>query len=124
MIWCPYNVGIPFSAHFTASFKLSRTKNTTPITGQSYINGITRTITQLGLPFSKIIDRPPRPPLERDLVIPEQELRSFAEDIWSVQTIPGSRNAFKLVYCAHLLSKVTGMGARSMVGMGISLSTT
>lgn len=30
-------------------------------------------------------DRPPHQPLERDLVIPEKELRNFAEDIWSEQ---------------------------------------
>lgn len=87
----------------TTSLKLSRINDTTSITGELYINGMTRTITQLSLPFSKIIDRPFRPPLEKDLVILEQELRSFAEDIWSVQTIPGSRTAFKLVYGAHLL---------------------
>ncbi|CAG8214150.1 unnamed protein product [Penicillium salamii] len=73
------------SAHCTSFLKLSRTNNTTSVTGESYINVITTTTTQLDLPFSKIVNRPPQQPPERDLVIPEQELRSFAEDIWSVQ---------------------------------------
>lgn len=45
------------------------------------------TTTQLDLPFDKVVGRPPHQPLEKDLVIPEQELRSFAEDIWSEQSL-------------------------------------
>ncbi|CAG8919150.1 unnamed protein product [Penicillium salamii] len=75
----------PRSAHCTSFLKLSRTNNTTSVTGESYIDGITTTTTHLDLPFNKIVNRPPRQPPERDLVIPEQELRSFAEDIWSEQ---------------------------------------
>ncbi|KAL5003008.1 hypothetical protein BDV10DRAFT_155385 [Aspergillus recurvatus] len=51
------------------------------------MNGTTTTTTQLNLPFDKIVGRPPHQPLERDLVIPEQELRSFAENIWSEQRL-------------------------------------
>jgi hypothetical protein len=77
----------PLSARRTAFLKLSRMNNTTSVTGESYINGITTTTTQLDLPFDKIVGRPPNQPLERDLVIPEQELRSFAEDIWNDQSL-------------------------------------
>lgn len=74
------------SACRTAFLKLSRTNNTTSVTGESYMNGTTTTTTQLDLPFDKIVGRPPHQPLERDFVIPGQELRSFAEDIWSAQS--------------------------------------
>ncbi|KAL4983783.1 hypothetical protein BDW68DRAFT_168186 [Aspergillus falconensis] len=77
----------PPSARCTAFLKLSRTNNTTSVTGESYMNGTTTTTTQLNLPFDKIVGRPPHQPLERDLVIPEQELRSFAENIWSEQRL-------------------------------------
>ncbi|KAL4913673.1 hypothetical protein BDW62DRAFT_214054 [Aspergillus aurantiobrunneus] len=77
----------PLSARCTASLKLFRTNNTTSVTGESYMNGITMTTTQLDLPFDSIVGRPPHQPLERDLVIPEQELRSFAENIWSEQRL-------------------------------------
>ncbi|KAJ5800200.1 uncharacterized protein N7518_002268 [Penicillium psychrosexuale] len=77
----------PLSARCTAFLKLSRTNNTTSVTGESYINGTTMTTTQLDLPFDKVVGRPPHQPLEKDLVIPEQELRSFAEDIWSEQSL-------------------------------------
>jgi hypothetical protein len=77
----------PLSARRTAFLKLSRTNNTTSVTGESYMNGITTTTTQLDLPFDKVVNRPSYQPLERDLVIPEQELRSFAEDIWSEQSL-------------------------------------
>ncbi|KAL4939670.1 hypothetical protein BDV06DRAFT_198355 [Aspergillus oleicola] len=77
----------PPSARCTASLKLVRTNNTTSVTGESYMNGTTTTTTQLDLPFDKIVGRPPREPPERDLVIPVQELRSFAEDIWRAQRL-------------------------------------
>ncbi|KAJ5272660.1 hypothetical protein N7478_007785 [Penicillium angulare] len=77
----------PLSARRTASLKLSRTNNTTSVTGESYMNGITTTTTQLDLPFDKIVGRPPHKPQERDLVIPERELRIFAEDIWRQQSL-------------------------------------
>ncbi|KAL5332410.1 hypothetical protein BJX70DRAFT_384225 [Aspergillus crustosus] len=77
----------PPSARCTAFLKLSRTNNTTSITGESYMNGTTTTTTQLDLSFDKIVDRPPHQPLERDLVIPEQELRCFAENIWCEQRL-------------------------------------
>ncbi|KAJ5495019.1 hypothetical protein N7539_000135 [Penicillium diatomitis] len=75
------------SARPTTILKLSRTNNTTFITGESYLNGITTTTTQLDLPFDKVVGRSPRQPPERDLLIPEQELRNFAEDIWRVQSL-------------------------------------
>ncbi|KAE8363285.1 hypothetical protein BDV27DRAFT_8777 [Aspergillus caelatus] len=77
----------PLSARRTAFLKLSRTNNTTSVTGESYMNGTTTTTAQLDLPFDKVVGRPPHQPLERDLVIPEQELRSFAEDIWCEQSL-------------------------------------
>ncbi|KAJ5281418.1 hypothetical protein N7478_006790 [Penicillium angulare] len=72
----------PPQAHRTAFLKLSRTNNATIITGESYLNGTITATTQLDLSFDKIVNRPPHQPLERDLVVSEQELRSFAEDIW------------------------------------------
>ncbi|KAL2822992.1 hypothetical protein BJX63DRAFT_376029 [Aspergillus granulosus] len=75
----------PLLARRTAFLKLFRTNNTTSIAGESYMNGTTTNITQLTLPFDKILNRPPHRPLERDLVIPEQKLRHFAENIWRVQ---------------------------------------
>ena len=51
------------------------------------MNGTTTTTTQLDLPFDKVVGRRPQQPLERDLVIPEQELRIFAEDIWNEQSL-------------------------------------
>lgn len=77
----------PLSAHCTASLTLSRINDTTSVTGESYINGANTPIIQLSLPFSNIVGRPPRSRLERDLVITEQELKSFAEDIWCIQTL-------------------------------------
>ncbi|KAJ5562787.1 hypothetical protein N7535_002767 [Penicillium sp. DV-2018c] len=77
----------PVSARRTAFLKLFRTNNTTSVTGESYINGTTTTTTQLDLPFHKVVDRRPNQPLEKDLVIPEQELRIFAEDIWRAQSL-------------------------------------
>ena len=59
----------------------------TLVTGESYVNGTTTTTTQLDLPFDKVVGRRPQQPLERDLVIPEQELRIFAEDIWNEQSL-------------------------------------
>lgn len=51
------------------------------------MNGATTTTTQLDLPFEKIVGRPPHQALERDLTIPEQALRSFAERIWREQRL-------------------------------------
>ncbi|EAW13241.1 uncharacterized protein ACLA_016870 [Aspergillus clavatus NRRL 1] len=73
-------------ARRTAFLKLSRTNNTTSVTGESDRNGTTTTTTQLDLPFDKIVGRPPHQPLERDLMITEHELRRFAEDIWIHQS--------------------------------------
>ncbi|KAJ5226216.1 hypothetical protein N7468_007441 [Penicillium chermesinum] len=71
----------------TAFVQISRTDDTTSVTGASYTNGRTTTTTQLDLPFEKVVGRPPHGPLERDLVIPEQELRKFAEQIWRAQDL-------------------------------------
>ncbi|KAJ5571753.1 hypothetical protein N7535_005413 [Penicillium sp. DV-2018c] len=79
------------SARRTAILKFTRANNETCITGESYtdgephMDGTTTTTTQLVLPFDKIVGRPPRHPLERDLVIPENELREFAQRIWRKQ---------------------------------------
>ena len=75
----------PLTARRTAFLTLSRTNNTTSVTGESYVNGVSTAITELDLPFDKVVNRPPRQPLERDLVLRAQELRGFAEDIWRVQ---------------------------------------
>lgn len=77
----------PLSARHTAFLRLSRTNDATIVTGESYMDGTTTAITQLGLPFNKVVGRPARQPLERDLVISEQELRSFAENIWRAQSL-------------------------------------
>ncbi|KAJ5605817.1 hypothetical protein N7510_008598 [Penicillium lagena] len=74
-------------AHNTATIKLSRSSNTASVTGESDINGTTTTTTQLDLPFDKIVGRPPHHPLERDIVITEQELVGFAERIWRLQGV-------------------------------------
>ncbi|KAL4812559.1 hypothetical protein BDW67DRAFT_169926 [Aspergillus spinulosporus] len=73
-------------ARRTAFVKLTRTNNMTSVTGESYTNSTTP-ITQLDLPFDKIVNRPPHPPLEKGLVIPEQELKAFAENIWNQQRL-------------------------------------
>ncbi|KAI9375971.1 hypothetical protein BJX61DRAFT_24291 [Aspergillus egyptiacus] len=73
------------STSCTAFIKLSRIDSTTSVTGECYVNGTLMNTTQLDLPFDKIVNRPPRQPLEKDLVIPEQKLRYFAERIWNVQ---------------------------------------
>ncbi|KAL2814945.1 hypothetical protein BJX63DRAFT_431049 [Aspergillus granulosus] len=72
-------------AHCTAFIKISRTKGTISITGEPDMNGNTTKITQMDLPFDKLLNRPPRPPLERDFIIPAQTLREMAEDVWKVQ---------------------------------------
>ncbi|KAJ5762025.1 uncharacterized protein N7511_005407 [Penicillium nucicola] len=77
----------PLSARRTASLKLSRTNDATIVTGESYMNGTNTATTQLDLSFDKVVGRPPHRPLEKDLKISEQELRSFAEKIWSAQSL-------------------------------------
>ncbi|OJI99635.1 hypothetical protein ASPVEDRAFT_521640 [Aspergillus versicolor CBS 583.65] len=77
----------PPSARCTAFLQVSRTNNTTSVTGESDMNGTTTTTTQLNLPFEKIINRVPHHPLERDLVIPQEELKRFAENIWTEQRL-------------------------------------
>ncbi|KAL2814947.1 hypothetical protein BJX63DRAFT_420556 [Aspergillus granulosus] len=77
----------PILAHRTAFIKLSRINNITSVTGESYMNGTTTNITQMDLPFNKILNRPPNPPLERDFVISAQELRDFAEVVWGMQEL-------------------------------------
>ncbi|KAJ5562827.1 hypothetical protein N7461_001588 [Penicillium sp. DV-2018c] len=44
------------SARCTSFLKLSRTNNTTSVTGEFYMNGTTRTTTQLDLPFEKVVE--------------------------------------------------------------------
>ena len=75
------------AARCTEILSLSRTNNTTLVTGKSYMNNTTTTTTQLTLPFNKIINRAPYNSLERDLIIQEHELISFAESIWSEQRL-------------------------------------
>ncbi|EPS34812.1 hypothetical protein PDE_09776 [Penicillium oxalicum 114-2] len=77
-------------AYPTASLKLTRTNNTTSVTAEpdmntTYGTGTTAAITQLILPFEKIVGRPAQQGPERDFVIPESELKTFAEEIWSEQ---------------------------------------
>lgn len=75
----------PFSARRTATLKLSHTNNATSVTGESQTDNTTTTVTQLDLPFEKVVGRPPNPPHERDFVISEQQLRKFGEKIWRKQ---------------------------------------
>ncbi|KAJ5994947.1 hypothetical protein N7481_001924 [Penicillium waksmanii] len=77
----------PLSACHTAFLKLSRTNDATIVTGESYMNGTNTATTQLNLSFDKVVGRPPHQPLEKDLRISEQELKSFAEKIWSAQSL-------------------------------------
>lgn len=83
------------------------------VTGESYLNGTITATTQLDLSFDKVVDRPPHQPLERDLVISEQELRNFAEDIWSEQSL----------LVSHLSpSEVTGWKGSCFGRQGLSFS--
>jgi hypothetical protein len=75
------------SARRTAFLRLSRTNDTTIVTGASYMNGTITATAQLDLSFDKIVGRHPHQTLEKDLVISEQELRNFAESIWTVQSL-------------------------------------
>jgi hypothetical protein len=75
----------PFSVCRTAFVNMSRENNATSITGESHVNGTTTTITQLDLPFEKVVDRPPCQPAERFLSISKHRLRFFAEHIWGKQ---------------------------------------
>jgi hypothetical protein len=77
----------PLSARRTAFLRLSRTNDATLITGESYMNGTITATTQLDLSFEKVVGRPPHQTLEKDFVITEQELKSFAEKIWSMQSL-------------------------------------
>lgn len=75
----------PVSANRTGFITLSRANNVTAVAGQVNVNGIPAAITHLPLPFDKIMGRDPQPPLERDFILSNQELRLFAEAIWGVQ---------------------------------------
>ncbi|KAL2813156.1 hypothetical protein BJX63DRAFT_395124 [Aspergillus granulosus] len=75
----------PHSAQCTAFVKISRTNNTTSVTGASTLDGITTMTKQLVLPFDKVMNRPPNQPLERDIVITQQDLEGFAEKLWLEQ---------------------------------------
>ncbi|KAL2809728.1 hypothetical protein BJX63DRAFT_445123 [Aspergillus granulosus] len=92
---CVVEVGLPESARQLAIdahghpplFQrgvLHSLKDTTSVTGESYMNGTTTIATRLDLPFDKGFNRSPHPPVEGDLVIPEQELRHLAENIWPI----------------------------------------
>ncbi|KAL2797609.1 hypothetical protein BJX66DRAFT_323311 [Aspergillus keveii] len=81
----PRMMSPPFSVCRTAFVNISGENNATSITGESHVNGTTTAVTQLDLPFEKIVDRPPCQPAERCLSISEHRLRLFAERIWSEQ---------------------------------------
>lgn len=72
-------------AYRTASIQLCRTDNETVIIGGAGVDVSTTTTTQLELPLDKLLTWPPSQSIERSLVIPEQKLKCFAEDIWRVQ---------------------------------------
>ncbi|PLB41855.1 uncharacterized protein BDW47DRAFT_42233 [Aspergillus candidus] len=74
----------PASARQVVSLKVHRINNTTSVTGESTMNGISTT-SQLVIPFDKLVNRPPHHPTEEDLVITEEELRRLAERIWKQQ---------------------------------------
>lgn len=75
----------PLQASCTTMLRVSRSNNTTSMTGESQLTGVHTNTTRLTLPFDKIVGRSPRQPLERDILISEQQLRSFAERIWEAQ---------------------------------------
>jgi hypothetical protein len=77
----------PFSVCRTAFVKIIQKDDVTSVTGESCVDGTTTTITQLDLPFEKIVDRSPCQPLERDLSISEHRLKYFAECIWIGQNL-------------------------------------
>lgn len=77
----------PPQASCTAMLRLSRTHNRTFVTGESCLNAVAPGITQLNLPFDKIVGRTHQQHLERDLVISEQKLRFFAEKVWKQQNL-------------------------------------
>ncbi|RHZ59722.1 uncharacterized protein CDV56_105792 [Aspergillus thermomutatus] len=64
----------PGSARPSATITIYRTNNTTFISGG-----------QLELPFEKVAGRQANRPTERNLIVPEQRLRNFAEKIWRKQ---------------------------------------
>jgi hypothetical protein len=71
----PRMMSPPFSVCRTAFINISRENNVTSITGESHVNGTTTAVTQLDLPFEKIVDRPPCQPAERCLSISGHRLR-------------------------------------------------
>lgn len=76
------------SACRTETVKLTRTNNSTTVTRGTDTGGMndtSATSVLLSLPFEKVVGRPPNSPMERDLVISEQQLKKFAEKIWRKQ---------------------------------------
>ncbi|PKY05409.1 hypothetical protein P168DRAFT_295869 [Aspergillus campestris IBT 28561] len=74
----------PASARRVVSLKLCRMNDTTSVTRESTMNGISTT-SQLVIPFDKLVNRPPHHPTEKDLVITEEELKRLAERVWKEQ---------------------------------------
>ncbi|CAG8943613.1 unnamed protein product [Penicillium salamii] len=73
------------SAFVSAELTLSLYNNQTVVTGNSYIANTTTPISQLELPFEKIVGRAPDRLRENDLVITEEDLKRIAEGIWRDQ---------------------------------------
>lgn len=61
------------------SIKLSQANNTTSITREDVAQDTTAAALQLDLAFYKVVGRPALGPLERDLIVSEEELKMFAE---------------------------------------------
>ncbi|KAL1966543.1 hypothetical protein VTN77DRAFT_4465 [Rasamsonia byssochlamydoides] len=63
----------PTTAHCIDQIEITRTNNTTIVTGD------------LTLPFRKVVGRVPNNPLENDFLIPRQKLQQVAEKVWRKQ---------------------------------------
>lgn len=84
-ILSPYKISLSLSTCRTTTLKISQADSTTFATAESYVHGTAMTTSQLDIPFAKVVGCPPTPPLQRDLVITEQKLECFAEEIWKKQ---------------------------------------
>ena len=75
----------PRLAYRTATIKLSYANGVISVAGESYADNVPSSITQLELPFEKVVTRPPNSPLERNIIISEQDRRKLAGKIWRKQ---------------------------------------
>ncbi|CAG8281305.1 unnamed protein product [Penicillium salamii] len=73
------------SAIVRSQITLTRDGNVTTVDGNVYLGDTTAPMTQLELPFEKIVGRPPNQLQEQDLVISSDELKQIARGVWRDQ---------------------------------------